>query len=195
MYRGLFEILKTIQWEDRGYRLLEFGCLEPTSSIIRMLVYLMGDRLLPSVCDYPETDIQKMNDGNDTWDILVVDQVLEHVEKPWMAACEIYRTLRPGGIAIVNTPYLHPIHKCPLDCWRISPDGYRVLFPDNWFEVVGNGMWGNRAIVEEVYHSTRSRGMTGDWIPVSMAEQEIPSWNTPTDNLNPIVIFNVFRKR
>lgn len=196
MYEGLFGILSGVAWEQKQYHLLEFGCLEPTSSVIRMMVYLMGERLEPTVCDYPQVDIQNMGgyDSN-VWDILVVDQVLEHVQKPWVAAEEIHRVLKPGGYAIVNTPYLHPIHLCPLDCWRISPDGYKVLFPEEKFEVVGNGMWGNRKIIEQVYHSELSKGMTGNWIPVQRADAEIPAWRDPTDNVNPIVIWNVFRKK
>jgi SAM-dependent methyltransferase len=195
MYDSIYGILKGITWEDRHYHLLEFGCLEPTSSVIRMLVYLMNERLDPVVCDYPQVDIQNMSDYvNNVWDILVVDQVLEHVQRPWLAAEEIYRVLKPGGYAIVNTPYLHPIHLCPLDCWRISPDGYKVLFPAERFETVGNGMWGNRNIIEQIYHSGVSKGMTGNWISVRQADVEIPSWHESTDNLNPIVIWNVFRK-
>jgi 2-polyprenyl-3-methyl-5-hydroxy-6-metoxy-1,4-benzoquinol methylase len=195
MYEGLYSVLKDCAWEERGYRLLEFGTLEPTSSIIRMLVYILGERLSPEVCDYPAVDIQHLNDTDSTWDILVVDQVLEHVERPWLAAEEIYRTLKPGGYAIVNTPYLHPLHLCPLDCWRISPDGYKVLFPKEKWTTVGNGMWGNREIIEQIYHSPVSRGMTGDWLAVQRADQEVPSWRQATDGVNPIVIWNVFQKR
>jgi len=196
MYEGLYSILSGVTWEEKQYRLLEFGCLEPTSSVIRMLIYLLGNRIDPTVCDYPQVDIQNMPQfGDGSWDILVADQVMEHVQRPWLAADEIWRVLKPGGYAIVNTPYLHPIHLCPLDCWRISPDGYKVLFPEERFETIGNGMWGNRKIIEQVYHSEMSRGMTGNWVPVALADAQIPSWREPTDQVNPIVIYNVFRKK
>lgn len=194
MYADLERILSGVVWEDRPYSLLEFGTLEPTSSIIRILVYLMGERLRPEICNYPEVNIELTPYSDSQWDILVVDQVLEHVERPWLAAEEIWRILKPGGYAVVNTPYLHPIHKCPLDCWRISPDGYKVLFPKERFETVGNGMWGNRKIIEQLYHSNVIRGMTGDWLSVVQAETEVPAWREATDNLNPVVVWNVFRK-
>lgn len=55
------------------------------------------------------------------------DAVLEHVEAPQRAVCEIRRVLAPGGILHIVTPFCHPFHEYPIDCWRFSIDGLRRL--------------------------------------------------------------------
>lgn len=195
MYEGICGILSGLSWEDRPYRLVEIGSAEPTSSPIRIVTSLIGDRCKPEVGNWPQVNIENMPYEYGSVDILVADQVLEHVRKPWLAAEDIWRVLKIGGLAIIATPYLHPIHKCPLDCWRISPDGYGVLFEKHLWDTVGQGMWGNRQICQEIYASAVSRGMTGDWVPYAQARQLIPSFDTPTDNLHPVVIWWVGRKK
>jgi len=190
MYERIFATLKRTMMLADPLRVMEIGAREPTTSIIRMLKSLHGQRVEAQVCDYPQIDIQILpNEWTGHWDVLIVDQVLEHVQNIFAAALEIYKVLKPGGLAIVATPYLHPTHPAPLDCWRISPDGYRFLFPELWWETVEFGSWGNRAIIQELYASKISRGMTGEWIPVRLAQQEVPSWNTPPDGLHPVVIW------
>jgi predicted SAM-dependent methyltransferase len=56
---------------------------------------------------------------------------LEHCRKPWLLADEMMRILKPGGWLMVVAPafYGH-VHPHPWDCWRILPDGMKVLFPD-----------------------------------------------------------------
>ncbi len=195
MYEAIAGILGSVKWDQPRYRLVEIGSAEPTSSPIRIVVELLGDKVDVTVGNWPSVDIQKMPYHDHEWDIFIADQVLEHVERPWLAAAEIRRVVATGGLAIIATPYLHPLHPAPLDCWRISPHGYDVLFPDSQWEVVGRGMWGNRAICQEVYASNESRGMTHNWISVAQARTELPSFDTPTDGLHPIVIWWIGRKR
>ena len=195
MYESIYGLLETISWENRPYRLVEIGSSEPTSSPIRMVTHLIGDRCKPEVGNWPEVDIQNMPYDPGSIDILVADQVLEHVQRPWVAAEQIWRAVKIGGLVIIATPYLHPIHPAPLDCWRISPDGYDVLFESYLWETVGRGSWGNRQICQEIYASEVSRGMTGNWVPYNMARQLIPSFDTPPDNLHPVVLWAVYRKR
>ena len=195
MYEGIWDTLFRLEWEDRPYRLVEIGSAEPTSSPIRIVTSLIGARCQPEVGNWPEVNIEEMPYLSESVDILVADQVLEHVLNLGKAADEIWRVVKPGGLAVIATPYLHPIHKCPLDCWRISPDGYAFLFPDFAWETLTLGTWGNRAICQEVYASKVSLGMTGDWIPYDQARAILPSFDTPADDKHPIVIWWIGRKR
>jgi SAM-dependent methyltransferase len=196
MYEGLHTILADLSWESRPYHLLEIGSAEPTSSVIRIVTSLIGRWCVPQVGNWPQVNIENLETYSDaSVDLLVADQVLEHVQKPWLAAQAMRRVLVHGGLAVVATPYLHPIHLCPLDCWRISPDGYDVLFGENDWEVLGRGSWGNRAICQELYASAVSQGMTGHWVPYAQARQLLPSFDTPPDGLHPVVMWWVGRKR
>jgi ubiquinone/menaquinone biosynthesis C-methylase UbiE len=62
--------------------------------------------------------------------------VLEHLERPQDALSETYRLLKPGGHAIVDTPFFWPTHEAPRDFYRYSPYGLRYLLESTGFEVV-----------------------------------------------------------
>lgn len=61
--------------------------------------------LYPTASDMQRVDIQCMPFGDNSIDLLLANHVLEHVDAPDMALAEIYRVLKPGGHAILQTPY------------------------------------------------------------------------------------------
>jgi SAM-dependent methyltransferase len=67
---------------------------------------------------------------DDTFDYVWCNAVLEHVRNPFVVASEIMRTLRPGGIAIVQVPFLENVHGWPDDYYRFTLNGLRELFSD-----------------------------------------------------------------
>jgi SAM-dependent methyltransferase len=64
------------------------------------------------------------------FDIVLCTEVLEHTLQPFMAVEEISRILKPGGIALVSTPFNFRIHGPLPDCWRFTEHGLRALFKD-----------------------------------------------------------------
>jgi len=82
-------------------------------------------------------DITKDNRNNiysSTYTVVVCTEVLEHVKQPFKAVAEIYRVLKPGGVAVVTTPFNFRIHGPAPDCWRFTRQGLEVLFSD--FEIL-----------------------------------------------------------
>ena len=77
-----------------------------------------------------------LKDGS--YDVVISGQCLEHVEAPWMWAREVERVIKKDGTLIVIVPWKCNIHRYPVDCWRILPDGFKYLF----------GTWTNFNIVE-----------------------------------------------
>jgi SAM-dependent methyltransferase len=67
---------------------------------------------------------------DDTFDLVVSSAVFEHIDRPWLAAQEIGRILKPGGIAITHTVWSWRNHPCPIDYWRFSPECLEFLFGD-----------------------------------------------------------------
>jgi SAM-dependent methyltransferase len=81
---------------------------------------------------------------SESFDAIVMASVLEHVERPFDAALEIGRILKPGGTLLMGAPFLFPIHDRPHDYFRFTEYGIRLLFShmevvelsrsDNWLD-------------------------------------------------------------
>ena len=53
--------------------------------------------------DYPEVDMQNLPYRDNSFDFVISDQVIEHLEDPKKAIEDSYRVLNKGGIAIHTT--------------------------------------------------------------------------------------------
>lgn len=54
--------------------------------------------------------------------------VFEHLKKPWLAAAEVARVLKPDGFLFCSVPFAYPIHGSPNDYFRYTAEGLRSLF-------------------------------------------------------------------
>lgn len=61
-------------------------------------------------------------------DIVFSNNAFEHIAKPWIAAAELVRILKPGGFLYVSTVWSWRYHPVPIDYWRFSPDCLQFLF-------------------------------------------------------------------
>lgn len=71
------------------------------------------------------------NINDNSFDIVYIYNVLEHVYTPWTAAQECIRICKPNGIIIVGAPFAWYYHKHPVDLWRFSHEGLKFLFEQN----------------------------------------------------------------
>ena len=67
---------------------------------------------------------------NDTYDIVLSGQVIEHVARIWQWMRELARVTKPNGLVITINPISWPYHEAPIDCWRIYPEGMKALCED-----------------------------------------------------------------
>lgn len=67
---------------------------------------------------------------NESFDGIVSVSVFEHIAKPWLAAENITRLLKPGGVTVHMAPFSYFYHGAPADFYRYTPDAFAVLFPD-----------------------------------------------------------------
>ena len=65
---------------------------------------------------------------DEEFDVVISGQCLEHVGEPWTMVREMARVVRPGGLLINTAPWQWNIHRYPVDCWRILPDGWTALY-------------------------------------------------------------------
>jgi hypothetical protein len=98
--------------------------------------------------NYPDFDLCAPITTADRYDVVICEQVLEHVVDPFLAGQHLFDLCRPGGHVIVSTPFLVKQHELPLygmlDYWRFTPRGLRTLLERAGLEVDHVGTWGNR---------------------------------------------------
>jgi SAM-dependent methyltransferase len=67
---------------------------------------------------------------DNVFDVVVCCEVLEHLVSPHSGINNIHKTLKPGGLLILSTPFVFPIHDAPNDYFRITRFGLDMLLED-----------------------------------------------------------------
>ena len=62
-----------------------------------------------------------------SFDVVLLTQVLEHLEEPALALSEIKNVLKQNGILIISVPFLYPVHEAPRDFYRFTEFGIKYL--------------------------------------------------------------------
>jgi SAM-dependent methyltransferase len=83
------------------------GCFIPRFEKIHREQYVTAD--LESPLAKVKMDIHKMPFPDDSFETVLCNHVLEHVTDDIQAMQEIARVLKPGGLAILQVPFFHPI--------------------------------------------------------------------------------------
>lgn len=91
---------------------------------------------------YPEYNLLNTSNIKEKYDVVICDQVIEHVRKPWLISKQLQNILNPDGIIIITTPFTYKKHNHPGDYFRYTTDGLISLFEDN-FKCIETGGYGN----------------------------------------------------
>lgn len=92
----------------------------------------------PGVDHVGSTDALPFADG--AFDMVMSQEVFEHVSHPGIALKEIARVLQPGGRLFFQVPFIIGYHPCPGDYWRFTVEGIRCLVERAGFNVVQGGI-------------------------------------------------------
>jgi SAM-dependent methyltransferase len=84
-------------------------------------------------------DIHALPIPDDTFDCVVSTGTFEHIRAPWVAVKELHRILKPGGLVYIDVPFMQAYHKDPVDYWRFTLDGLRLLCQD--FDELDSGTY------------------------------------------------------
>lgn len=98
-----------------------------------------------SEMNYPEYDI--CTDKVDRkFDLVIADQVFEHLLWPYRAGRNVFDMLKPGGYFLMITPFLVRIHDVPVDCSRWTQTGIRYFLAECGFALddIHTDGWGNQ---------------------------------------------------
>lgn len=88
------------------------------------------------------------------FDVVIADNVWEHLLHPWKATGHVLQMLKPGGLFINITPFMIRQHLVPTDCTRWTELGMRHFLADAGFDEasIETGSWGNAAAVKANLH-------------------------------------------
>lgn len=97
------------------------------------------------------------------FDLIIADQVFEHLPWPYRAGRNALAMLKHGGYLIVTAPFLVRVHESPIDCCRWTESGLSYLLQECGFAeaAVHTGSWGNRACLKANLTHWRKRGFFG----------------------------------
>ncbi|MFN8215867.1 MAG: class I SAM-dependent methyltransferase [Solirubrobacterales bacterium] len=108
-------------------------------------------------------------------DVLVCNQVLEHLKNLWLPMSEMHRVLRPGGHAVLSVPNLASLHNRVLLGVGRQPTSIRTLGP----HVRGYAFGEFCALVELGGAYAVERRLSAGFHPVP------PPWSRPLSRLWP----------
>lgn len=181
MYRALRDKFSPMDSSERK-------CLAISNSVwFGKILGLKTAQFTPA--DYPEYNILNLPFPDESFDFVISDQVLEHVEgDPFTAFRETVRLLKKGGTLCHTTCFINEIHGVPKDFWRYTPDALRLLAKTSECEIVEVGSWGNReawALIEAGFRFSKIPNDENHPI-FKIATRNEPKW--------PIVTWIIARK-
>lgn len=112
-----------------NFHILHFAPEKNLSEKIEFLnpiKYIKAD-FNPTQKDLKKIDATAIPYENDTFDLIICNHVLEHIPNYLTAISEIYRVLKPKGIAILQTPYSKLLSK-NFEDENINTDSLRYFF-------------------------------------------------------------------
>lgn len=71
-----------------------------------------------------------------SFDTVVLSDVLEHIPTPVPLLTDVRRVMRPGGVLLLNVPFLYGVHEAPHDYHRYTEFALRRMADEAGFDVV-----------------------------------------------------------
>lgn len=85
---------------------------------------------------------------DESFDCIILTEVLEHCPEPGNVLKEASRVLRPGGMLFLTVPFFWPFHDTPYDEFRYTPYSMRRLLVEASFpEATIEGTGGRNAVL------------------------------------------------
>lgn len=73
-------------------------------------------------------DATNLEFDSNSFDVVFIMEILEHIKEPQKAVDEIFRVLKDEGIVVFSTPFVFGIHDKPYDFFRYTRYGILEVF-------------------------------------------------------------------
>ncbi len=119
-------------------QLLDYGCGgSPYKDLFKTKQYIRADYVDCGGNPILIGTNESVDLPDNSCDVVLSTQVLEHVFSPQAYLAEAFRVLRPGGKLILTTHGTWPDHGCPYDFWRWTADGLIRELKKAGFDISG----------------------------------------------------------
>ena len=130
-YEGISALVDRFMDKTKEYKILDVGSYDINGNYKGIFQYpgwsYLGVDIVAGNNVDKVIEPYKWDIPDASYDVVLSGQCLEHVEMPWLWIKEAERVLKPGGLIMLTAPWQFCIHQFPVDCWRILPDGMKVL--------------------------------------------------------------------
>ena len=87
--------------------------------------------------------------GDNLFDTIIVSDVVEHLLDPVLLLQEIRRMLAPGGIVLINYPFMYGLHETPYDYCRYTHFYIELMSAKIGLKILEQNEFGNEVDVIE----------------------------------------------
>jgi len=113
----------------RGLRVLDVGCgVKPYQPYFADAAEYVGLDVAGNPYADLEGAVEALPVADESFDLVLCLQVLEHTEDPAQAVRELHRVTKPGGRVLASTHGTQVYHPLPVDHWRWTHTGLERLF-------------------------------------------------------------------
>jgi SAM-dependent methyltransferase len=140
VYSAFVTLIYADQNRSRRVRSVIQRLVNELSESALALNFGCGATRYPRVVNYdivegPNVDIVGIDSSlpflEGTIDLIIMQEVLEHVADIWAALDEVRRVLKVGGKLYLQVPFQIGFHPGPKDYWRFSRQALEFLFQDD----------------------------------------------------------------
>ena len=146
---SLCQKLTALKSHTMDTRLLDVGCGSKPYKNILCAKEHVGIDVQVSGHNHELSEVDIYYDGkvfpfdDNTFDVVLLSEVLEHLFEPNQILGEIYRVLKPGGKLILTCPFAWNEHEVPFDFARYTSFGLDKILTNNRFEVISSEKTGS----------------------------------------------------
>lgn len=135
--------LKRSNWIHENPRLLDIGCWEGVTTNVyagklgtkfQYGIEIFDEQIVKArsrnvKVDKVDLERDKFPYKNDYFDIIICNQVFEHLKQIFHPMDEILRTLKPGGFFVFSVPNLSSFHNRLMLLFGLQPSSIRIFGP------------------------------------------------------------------
>lgn len=89
---------------------------------------ILNSDVFPGEFVHVISDAHQLAFADESFDLVILQAVIEHLIEPVIAVEEIWRVLSKDGLVLADTPFLQAVHMGAYDFTRYTPLGQRALF-------------------------------------------------------------------